>query len=455
MENPNPVANNPEDYSVTSTNRQEDYSNSTVQSNPKFNIDNLNKRRNELVAKVLEASDVYNNILLEFATGTGKSNCAIQVIKRHYPSTPKILILIAEISHRNNWKREFKKFGVAHYLDNCTIECYQSAHKYINDSYDIIIADEAHHLLETELRLNIAMQLKASRMLFLSATLKRTQKNTLRTIHKAHLMKVNLSKAVEHALLPEFKMVALTLELDRVKKNHVVVVNKKLIKLKEGEQIDENIETLKTVNFNDRFLPHHKGTPYKMILTDWEYYLYLRSISEMFRKKSIRNPNKYMDIYLKKRNEIKKYLGNLKTEYAKELSQKLYNDNQRFICYCTSINQANKLSTDSAVHSNKSEKVNNQIIDSFQKGDTNSIYAVSKLVEGVNLDNIDAGIIIQMDNTERLFVQKSGRIMRSVAPVCYILYFKNTIDVDYVTNSLSNIDAKFKVKHNFNEFIKW
>ena len=41
MENPNLVANNPEDYSVTLTNRQEDYSNSTVQSNPKFNIDNI------------------------------------------------------------------------------------------------------------------------------------------------------------------------------------------------------------------------------------------------------------------------------------------------------------------------------------------------------------------------------------------------------------------------------
>ena len=64
----------------------------------------------------------------------------------------KVLLVVAESAHKENWQKEFDKWGVIN--AHLTIECYASLHKYRNTNWDLIIFDEAHHL-GTDLKLYI------------------------------------------------------------------------------------------------------------------------------------------------------------------------------------------------------------------------------------------------------------------------------------------------------------
>jgi superfamily II DNA or RNA helicase len=65
------------------------------------------------------------------------------------------------------------------------------------------------------------------------------------------------------------------------------------------------------------------------------------------------------------------------------------------------------------------------------------------ITEGMNLTDIQMGIITQLDGKERLFVQKIGRVLRADSPKAVIFYYKNTQDEKYLNNALENIDAKY------------
>ena len=68
------------------------------------------------------------------------------------------------------------------------------------------------------------------------------------------------------------------------------------------------------------------------------------------------------------------------------------------------------------------------------------------ITEGMNLTDIQVGIIVQLDGKERLFIQKFGRSMRAEDPVSFIFYYKDTQDENYLKNALENIDSKY-VQH--------
>ena len=79
----------------------------------------------------------------------------------------------------------------------------------------------------------------------------------------------------------------------------------------------------------------------------------------------------------------------------------------------------------------------------FNRKEISNLFAVGMLQEGVNLTDIQVGIIIQLDGEERAFIQKFGRVLRSDSPVQYIFYVKNTRDEDYLKNALENIDKNY------------
>ena len=89
---------------------------------------------------------------------------------------------------------------------------------------------------------------------------------------------------------------------------------------------------------------------------------------------------------------------------------------------------------------------NQAVIDAFNKGTISRIYAVGMITEGMNLAEIEAGIIIQLDGKERLFIQKVGRALRAKSPIVCIFYYKNTQDETYLRKALENVDEKY-IKH--------
>ena len=97
----------------------------------------------EIQQKAVEMMRDTPLLILQWATGCGKSKAAIDIVKDL--DTHKVLLAVAEIAHRENWKQEFLKWGLP--LDTgIVIETYASLKNHKGEKYDLIILDEAHLL---------------------------------------------------------------------------------------------------------------------------------------------------------------------------------------------------------------------------------------------------------------------------------------------------------------------
>ena len=391
--------------------------------------------REDLERAVNSALKSYNNIAIQAATGVGKSKLALDLCRDMVEpgeQLPTILLVVAEIAHIQNWKDEIEKWS---YDGPVFICCYASLKKYRNTEWDVVIFDEAHHL-GSELRLDIFSTITAAHMLFLSATLKESLVSILE-MHCGPIktIKMGLQDAFDASILPEPKINLIPLVLDNTLYNQTII--------EEWGRKEKRV----TINclYKDRWkYKRAKGTYPNATLviscTQQQKYDYL---TEQF--------NYYKQRYLSCRNEVlknkwlqcgskrKSYLGLLKTVIAINLIHKL--KDKRFICFCTNIEQAEFLGGPDAVHSKKKDSF--KIIDEFNSKKRSSLFAVGMLQEGVNLTDIEAGIIVQLDGEERAFIQKFGRTLRADSPEQYIIYFRATRDEEYLKNALENIDKKY------------
>ena len=145
-------------------------------------------------------------------------------------------------------------------------------------------------------------------------------------------------------------------------------------------------------------------------------------------------------------------MGELKTQYVKNLVS-TFSRKTRFICFCASIAQAEELDERNTLSSKRPSYLNQAIINAFNKKQLHKLYAVGMVTEGVNLADIEVGVIVQLDGKERLFIQKVGRALRAKSPIVYIFYFKDTQDEKYLNNALENIDSEFIINTNVNDLI--
>ena len=96
-----------------------------------------------------------------------------------------------------------------------------------------------------------------------------------------------------------------------------------------------------------------------------------------------------------------------------------------------------------SIHSKLGKKARELLISNFNEGISNKLFATGMLKEGMNLNNIEVGVIIQLDNNLRSFSQQLGRSLRAILPKQYILYVKDTQDANYVTTALENFNMDY------------
>ena len=90
-----------------------------------------------------------NNLLLELATGTGKTRIALEKIKSLYYNNKtqgNLLIVVPRNVHKDNWKKEINLWWKNCPL-NISFTTYISFPKYAG-KWDFVIFDECHHLSE-------------------------------------------------------------------------------------------------------------------------------------------------------------------------------------------------------------------------------------------------------------------------------------------------------------------
>ena len=117
--------------------------------------------------QALQLSHQYKGLILNWATGVGKSRAALTIASEHNPM--RILLVVAETAHKKNWHEEFLKWGKEKLWEITTVECYASLKNYRDTEWDIVILDEGHHA-KSEMRIDILSTLKVKKIVVLSAT---------------------------------------------------------------------------------------------------------------------------------------------------------------------------------------------------------------------------------------------------------------------------------------------
>lgn len=365
------------------------------------------KSKDEIQDYFVELSSTYKNFCGELATGLGKSYAAIRIIEKN---GGKWNIVIAETNHETNWINEFKLHGKEHLLKDVTFLCYQSLHKYVEDAHYVF--DEVHHL-SSDKRLNLLTEIvkiqKDKFNILLSATLSRTQKELLTFIlPNLKIFKISISQAIDWGLLPKPSVYLIPIILD---------------------------DTIKDYEFNF-------SRDKKVKCTQVKYYEFITDRFEYLKTKYFSSRNEFDKVkWLRAGGIRKQFLSNCKTKYVKQLLDKL--STKRTICFAGSIPQAKELDNSVCIHSKLSKKVREKLIEDFNSKRINRLVAVGMLKEGMNLTDIEVGIITQLDNVERYFSQIHGRVLRSQYPEQYVFFVENTQDEKYISTAFENFNKEY------------
>lgn len=389
-----------------------------------------------LLAKLLLV-DKAKHILLNLPTGFGKSALAIEVINS-IPDIKSVLLLVNEVGHGKNWEVEFEKFLRKEGVE-CETYCYHSMHKLAGKEYDLIIADEAHHLV-TDKRKEAFMDLKSTYTVFLSATLKEDEILLLRHFRPdLQKLKVTLRNAIKAGVLPKPEIWVMHSRLDNKIANQVIRVVR-----------DPNKPFTVKAGYDKRFYwiskEHNPSANVLISCTERQYYDYIESRVSWAKDMYDKQGTEYAkQVYLNACIDRKKILGDIKTSRIKHITDRIRAKGKRFVCFVSSIDQADTLNYECSIHSKK--KNNQAILDNFNDGKIDEIFAVGMLQEGYNLFDCEVGIISQLDAGERGVVQKVGRVLRHDKPLVVILCIDNTRDEDFLKSALEVIGDGQKVYH--------
>ena len=136
--------------------------------------------REEIYETCVQKIAKTNCLLMELATGTGKSRLSIMLTNyllasKWYKDAKQIniLILVAKRVHKQTWKDEIEKWGGIHHPTaniNICMECYESLKNHCKERWDIVLGDEIHHI-GSDIRLSFLKTISFGYLIGLSATI--------------------------------------------------------------------------------------------------------------------------------------------------------------------------------------------------------------------------------------------------------------------------------------------
>ena len=401
--------------------------------------------KNKIQSNAVKLSLKHRFLCLEWCTGTGKTLASLKIVTEILKSNPrsKGYLICKESTHKKNWMSDIKKHKKSKAGKAMKTILYASL-KNQKEKADFVILDECHALTPLRVKYLRNILQKGTRIIFLSATITDEKKDLMNNLcKKVHYDTISLNKAFELKLLPEPSLVV-----------HKVYLNTEVVRGKLWEFRARKSKTRidKYCSHKDMFMTM-KNYPKTMGVicqgTEQEHYDALtKQMSyyyELSQDMSVPYPvrtgcrNKYLNIA----SNRKKFIAEVKTQNVKDLVKEFRLDSLRFICFTGSIKQVKELGSISAVHSKNKNEVNQNLIDCFNSLECSELFAVNMLREGVNLTNIERGIITQLDSGIGSFFQMLGRCLRHEFPEMHLLVVQDTQDVVYFNKSMNNFNEEF------------
>lgn len=375
--------------------------------------------REELRKDIITST--YKNILCELPTSYGKSKIAIELVAKRATPNSKILVVVPRNVLKENWRQEFIKWNHTDLLSSVEYVTYVSFPK-VAGEYDFIIFDEAHHL--SDRCIESLKYFKSKNNILLSATVKRDIKDKLfSSFPHLKVYKISSKDAIAEGVLPDPKVFLIPLTLDNILVNQEIIKNK------------TNAKSM-TIPYADRW-KYNNIKDRKIIIkcTQQQYYDSTTSYIEYCRRRIY--DKRYKNIFLHQSGERLKWLSIQKTDVVRQILLKL--KQERTLTFCSSIIQTQVLG---AYCINSNNRMSSAYLNKFNNGEIKHITACNMIDEGVNLRNCKVGVYATLNSSERMIVQKLGRILRHSNPVIIIPYYKNTRDEEIVQTMCENYNPE-------------
>lgn len=401
--------------------------------------------REEIYSRCVEKIAKTNALLMELATGTGKSKISIDLANylinsKYYKEREEvnILILVAKRVHKQTWKDEIDKWGGIHHPTakiNIRMECYESMHKCADKRYDIAILDEVHHV-GSESRLETLKALNFGYLIGLSATIPRKLKQLFKYRYHAEIVSCDIVEAIEDEILPEPQILLFPLMLDNRQPTETIELNAKekgviaygeykdLWKYKKSKQhaILRCTQKQKLIEFDK--------------LIEWFKKQYMMRHSEALKQSWLFQAGKRLE-----------FLAYCKNQIVSDILKKL--DKQRTITFCKTIEQSEVLGK-YCIHSQNGKA--DEIYDKFNQKKINHITAVNILNENANLVDCKYAIFANLSSSEICMPQRLGRSMRHKSPIIIMPYYQGTREEEIVKKYVEGFNKNYiKVIHSINE----
>lgn len=375
--------------------------------------------REEIYTECLTKLEKSDFLLLELATGMGKSKQAIDIINylvetKYQGKHTSMLLLVAKTVHKQTWKDEFKKWGGIN-VDELTIECYESLKKHEYESFDFVVMDEMHHL-NSDKRLDLFSTLTYGNVIGLSATIPKKLKQYFQYEYAAEVVTCSIVDAIEDEVLPEPQIILYPLQLDNVRPTESIEVNPKA----KGKTYYGNYNELwkyrkMKVHAIISCTPRQRVNEYNSQIL-YEKNRYMRTRQDFLKNK-----------WLFDCGERIKYLANLKNNIILSILQRL--EKERTITFCKTIEQADILGKYS-IHSKN--KDSDTIYNNFNAKKINHIVSVNVLNEGANLVDCKYAVFANYSSSEICSAQRVGRSLRHKSPVIILPYYEATREEEIV-----------------------
>lgn len=368
--------------------------------------------REEIEKQILEAKE--DNYLLELGTSYGKSRFAILKAEQLNPSN--VLIVVPRLILKANWGNEISKWGN---LSNVEFSTYVGLKKYLDREFDVVILDEVHRLTENSARnLN---GIKAKNTIMLSATIPNNLRRALKTAYKPFYIQADISDAIKDKVLPKPLIKEYPIEIDELKEEVLYTSSKKA----------EDAPIIKKGLVWDYI---RQKKPYRVYLTPKEFLDRINNEISYWKSVYMRQYNEISkNMWLYKLGVRLKMLSEAKTATVIEKTKSL----RRVAYFCSSIEQANKICPNAAIHSKNKEAMN--ILKDFNEGKINKIASCNMLNEGISLASCPNIVLVGLNSSEIMQVQKIGRAFRHKRPTIHIFYVKDTRDEELFNDIISKL----------------
>ena len=307
------------------------------------------------------------------------------------------------------------------------MECYESLKNHCKERWDIILADEVHHI-GSEIRLDFLKTMSFGYFLGLSATIPRKLKQFFKYNYHSEVVSCDIIEAIEDDILPEPEILLFPLILDNRAETETWEFHPKA----PGPVIHASYKDIRKYKWN-------KDAHVIISMTQKQKLLEYDHLIEFFKSKYVQTHNHVLErSWLFQAGKRLEYLAEIKLPIIKDILDRL--KRQRTITFCKTIQQA-EAAGKWCIHS---KNVNaDKYYKDFNAKKINHITAVNILNENANLVDCRYAIFCNLSSSDIVIPQRLGRAMRHKHPVIIVPYYQGTREQEIVQKMFSEYNKDF------------